>query len=415
VTRLRIKNFMRERISLSTTGEETLLSVSEYYGVRPRTVALDTDDYISRSESLEGYRRVFRHDLVMNYMLAWKGAYGVSEYEGIVSPAYAVFEIDQQQADVRYIHHRLRSLDMQAIFTSRSKGIIQSRLRLYPDAFLALQVELPDLDTQKAIADFLDRETARVDQLIEKKERVLRLLGEQRLSAVAKATDRTGPLTKLGHHVTILPGYAFSSEQFSSDADDVRLLRGVNVTPGAIRWDDVVYWPSTKLKDIQHFMLKVGDVVLGMDRPWISSGIRLAELTSADTPSLLLQRVCRISPRNTLDKDYKKLLLISPRFLAHFAPILTGVSVPHISGDQIAAFRFHLISIREQQSATKECEQTLAKIRRLEKKVLQSVDHLHELRSVLITAAVTGRIDLTSWGKQGNTDQRLDAIQEILA
>src|SRR5690606_8678769 len=110
-------------------------------------------------------RIVQRDDLVMNYMLAWKGAYGVSDHDGIVSPAYSVFVINKQLADPRFIHHRTRSADMRALFRSRSKGIIESRLRLYPDALLAMDISLPDLPTQKAIADFLDRETARIDLL----------------------------------------------------------------------------------------------------------------------------------------------------------------------------------------------------------------------------------------------------------
>ena len=60
-----------------------------------------------------------------------------SEFDGIVSPAYAVFKINERVANRRFIHHRLRSHSMRSKFRSRSKGIIESRLRLYPDAFLA--------------------------------------------------------------------------------------------------------------------------------------------------------------------------------------------------------------------------------------------------------------------------------------
>ena len=63
----------------------------------------------SRAASLEGYRKVKADDIVMNSMLACKGAYGVSDHDGIVSPAYAVYKIDPTYADRRFIHHRLRS------------------------------------------------------------------------------------------------------------------------------------------------------------------------------------------------------------------------------------------------------------------------------------------------------------------
>lgn len=118
--KLRFKQFLRDRNQFSKTGEETLLSVSEYYGVKPRAEAFGAEEHETRAATLEGYRIVKPNDLVMNYMLAWKGAYGVSDHEGIVSPAYSVFKIDQNVMDVRYLHHRVRSDDMKAYFRSRS-------------------------------------------------------------------------------------------------------------------------------------------------------------------------------------------------------------------------------------------------------------------------------------------------------
>lgn len=124
----RYKHLMRERAEFSVTGDESLLSVSEYFGVRPRDETINDEELLTRAESLIGYRRVNCGDLVMNYMLAWKGAYGVSEYDGIVSPSYSVFEIDQLRANLRYLHHRLRSNQTQALFRAASKGIIEGNV-----------------------------------------------------------------------------------------------------------------------------------------------------------------------------------------------------------------------------------------------------------------------------------------------
>ena len=171
--RLRFKNFLRERNALSKTGEETLLSVSEHYGVQPRATAFSEERQESRADSLEGYRIVEPGDLVMNYMLAWRGAYGVSDHAGIVIPAYSVFEVDQDVVDLRYLHHRTRSKDMQGTFRCNSKGIMESRLRLYPDNLLSIHIDLPALPEQARIAAFLDRETASIDRLIRLKTRFI--------------------------------------------------------------------------------------------------------------------------------------------------------------------------------------------------------------------------------------------------
>lgn len=412
--RRRFKYFMPERNEFSTTGEETLLSVSEYYGVKPRSEAFDADAAEGRAASLEGYRKVKAGDFVMNYMLAWKGAYGVSDHDGIVSPAYAVYKIDPKYADQRFIHHRLRSEHMRSVFRARSKGIIESRLRLYPDAFLSMELELPDLDTQKAIADFLDSETARIDQLIEKKHRLVALLRERSLSAIEKAVSADASLSKLGHHVRILPGYAFASASFSTNDEDIRLLRGANVSPGRVRWDDVVYWPKDEIGGLDRFQLEVGDIVMGMDRPWISGGIRVAEITKRDVPALLLQRVCKIIPLKTLSKEFLKLLLSSKKFLGYFEPELTGVSVPHISGDQIAGFKFAYLPLAQQDERARACHKVLKSNNAIIERAEQSISGLQEYRSALITAAVTGQIDVATWGKQGQTDRRLDEIEEAM-
>jgi type I restriction enzyme S subunit len=406
----RARFLFRERRERTRTDDKQL-TASQGYGVisQDRYQLLSGNKVTAALAGTETFLHVEVDDFVIS-LRTFEGGIERSYEQGCISPAYTVM-IPSCEVEPSFFQYALKSQAFISTLQTTVTGIRDGKSVRFQN-FANLLLPVPDLYTQKTIAAFLDGETARIDQLIEKKERVLSLFRERRLSAIAKATDKTGPLAKLGHHVTILPGYAFSSETFSSDTDDMRLLRGINVTPGTIRWEDTVFWPRTKLSDVQRFLLKVGDVVLGMDRPWVSSGIRIAEIASADTPSLLLQRVCRISPRHTLDKGYMKLLLASPRFLAHFEPILTGVSVPHISGDQVAAFRFPLIPITEQKAAATECDQAFAKIGRLEEKVLRSVDCLREFRSTLINAAVTGQIDPASWGKRNDTDRRAEAYQE---
>src|SRR5690625_4230217 len=101
---VRFKQVFEEINQRSKTGEETLLSVSEYYGVKPRADKIEEGEHLSRAESLEGYKVCRPGDLVMNIMLAWKRGLGVSAYHGIVSPAYAVFRLICD-ADDQYYHY----------------------------------------------------------------------------------------------------------------------------------------------------------------------------------------------------------------------------------------------------------------------------------------------------------------------
>lgn len=145
----------------------TLLSVSEYYGVAPRAEKIAEDEMLTRAESLEGYKICHKNDIVMNIMLAWKRSQGVSQYDGIVSPAYCVFRRkDDAPIDMRYIHYLIRTDRYADEYKCHSTGIIDSRLRLYPDKFLALESHVPPLSEQTAIAAYLDEKCATIDAII---------------------------------------------------------------------------------------------------------------------------------------------------------------------------------------------------------------------------------------------------------
>lgn len=162
----RLKDLFVESKSKSTTGEETLLSVSEYTGVTKTKDNFEEDEFISRADSLVGYKICKKNDLVINIMLAWKTGLGVSPFDGIVSPSYAVYS-PLKKVYPAYFHYLLRTETTVAEFKRRSTGIIESRLRLYTDSFYSISVAIPDIEEQKAIADYLDTKTAHIETIIE--------------------------------------------------------------------------------------------------------------------------------------------------------------------------------------------------------------------------------------------------------
>ncbi len=86
----------------------TLLSVSEYYGITPRSERIQEGEFETRAESLDGYKMCAVDDIVMNIMLAWKKSTGRSAYDGIVSPAYCVYR-KRTELDARYFHYLFRT------------------------------------------------------------------------------------------------------------------------------------------------------------------------------------------------------------------------------------------------------------------------------------------------------------------
>jgi len=429
VKRLRFKQLLRERNQFSKAGAETLLSVSEYYGVKPRAEAFESGDYETRAATLEGYRIVKIDDLVMNYMLAWKGAYGVSKHDGIVSPAYSVFKVNQNIVDVRYLHHRVRSDDMKAYFRSRSKGIIESRLRLYPDSLLASYVEIPDLATQRQIADFLDRETARIDLLIEKKQRFASGVEDEFLDRVSHlvtlGANENAPRKQSGYawHPTIPAHWTVTRLKFLCS----RIVDCLHETPEHI--EDGEY-PSIRTSDLIRGSVDVGSAKRvsaneyrhriqrlepkECDILYTREGERfgLAALVPPDTKLCLGQRMMMFRTNGRVLPAYL-MWSLNGKFAYNFLKQdVTGATSPHLNIFDIRNVPVFLPPIDEQRALVTEIDAFFEKKSQLVEKTFATIDRLKEYRSALITAAVTGQIDVQAYAKSGSTDRQLDAIQE---
>lgn len=139
--------------------DEELLSVYRDYGVVRK--ADRTDNWNRMGENLSAYQLVEPGDLVLNKMKTWQGSLAVSSIRGIVSPAYFVYK-PQTDNDPRFLHYTLRSRHHVEFYASISKGVRPNQWDLQPEMIESMRVFLPDIDTQREIAERLDR----IDQMI---------------------------------------------------------------------------------------------------------------------------------------------------------------------------------------------------------------------------------------------------------
>lgn len=171
--------------------DKELLSVYRDYGVIPKSSRDDNNN--KPSEDLSPYQLVEPDDLVMNKMKAWQGSIAISEYKGIVSPAYFVYQPMQRLFEVahpKYVHYLLRNPIYIAQYLRRSKGIRVNQWDLDPDEFKRIELLLPSKKEQQLIFNFLDQETAKIDTLIEKQQQLIKLLKEKRQAVISHAVTK---------------------------------------------------------------------------------------------------------------------------------------------------------------------------------------------------------------------------------
>ncbi len=137
------------RVKRTGNTDKELLSVYRDYGVIPKSSRDDNNN--KASEDLSPYQLVEPNDLVMNKMKTWQGSIAISEYEGIVSPAYFVYQPLHrlfELAHPRYVHYLLRNPMYIAQYLRRSKGIRVNQWDLDPDEFQRVELLLPSKDEQ---------------------------------------------------------------------------------------------------------------------------------------------------------------------------------------------------------------------------------------------------------------------------
>lgn len=173
----------RERDERSVAGEEEMLTVSHLTGVTPRS---EKNVNMFEAETNEGYKICFAGDLVINTLWAWMGAMGVANVNGIVSPAYNVYQ-PGPRLEPTFIDALVRMPVFAQEVTRYSKGVWSSRLRLYPEGFFEVFLPVPPIEEQRVIVAHIVKETTKLDALRSATERTILLLKERRAALIAAA------------------------------------------------------------------------------------------------------------------------------------------------------------------------------------------------------------------------------------
>ena len=169
-------------------GDSQLLSVTREQGVIQRDVESKEENHNYIPEDLSGYKYIEKGDFVINKMKAWQGSYAVSDYDGIVSPAYYTCKLSGVNS--RFFTMAIRSKVYVSFFAQYSKGIRVGQWDLETEALKAIPFFFPPLNEQQKIVDFLDSKISKINSYVLERERELQVLTELKQSQIAQVVTK---------------------------------------------------------------------------------------------------------------------------------------------------------------------------------------------------------------------------------
>lgn len=166
-----------------------LLSLYTGVGVFP-TGSEKTKTSGNHAQTVSGYKIVHKNDIVVNIILAWMGAIGVSNYDGVVSPAYDVYIPDLLKIVPHYAHYVFRTDGIAGECFKYGRGIMLMRWRTYSSKFKQIKIPFPPLPEQQRIADFLDTKCGILDRTIDAVSRQIEDLEKYKKALITKTVTK---------------------------------------------------------------------------------------------------------------------------------------------------------------------------------------------------------------------------------
>ncbi|WP_370559134.1 restriction endonuclease subunit S [Edwardsiella tarda] len=378
------------------------------------------------------YQRVYPGEFAMNHMDLLTGYVDISNYDGVTSPDYRVFAVrDKHSFYSRYYLYLLQDGYKQRRFFHLGQGSAHlGRWRLPTEAFNEIVYPCPSLKEQIQIASFLDHETAKIDNLIEKQQQLIELLKEKRQAvishAVTKGLNPDVPMKDSGvewlgevpehWRVGRIKNYAKIESGHTPSRTKPEYWLNCNIP-----W--VSLNDSKQLKEVDYIedtFYKISELGMANSSAHLlparavvftrDASIGLSAITTK--PMAVSQHIIAW----VCDEDFiipEFLLLVFYAMEKEFERYTFGATIKTIGMDNIRELKSTFPPVEEQRNLINWAFNKIEKIKSSIDKVEDMLSLLQERRTTLISAAVTGKIDVRDWVAPGT--QESEEPQEVSA
>ena len=398
-----------------------MLSVTISKGaIRQRALLEDISKKDSSNLDKAAYKLVRRGDIAYNKMRAWQGAIGISEYQGIVSPAY-VIQRPRIGADSRYLHYLLRTPAFAKEAERWSYGITSDMWSLRPEHFRLIYICFPPLPEQHSITRYLDYMDRRIRRYIRAKQKLIALLEEQKQAiihqAVTRGLDPTVRLKPSG--VAWLGDVPERWERFRlktllksvdrRSIDGEQPLLSLRRDHGIVRYDEHFARPPQAATTIGYKIVEVGQIVV--NRLQANNGL----IFRAGIEGLVSPDYSVFYARDYADPEFLARLIRTSVYKAHFRRVATGLGTGtagflRLYDDDLLDTLVYLPPIEQQLAIVEFLDQSTADTNSAIARTEHEIALLREYRTRLIADVVTGQVDVREAAAQLADETELDQI-----
>lgn len=384
---------LRDERNYSPLSDVNLISLYSSVGVQQHKDIEHTTG--NKAQNADGYKIVYPNDIVVNILLCWMGAIGRSEYYGVTSPAYDIY-MPIIPLHTKYYHYLFRTALFSCQCYRAGKGIMSMRWRTYSPQFSNIAVPVPPREEQEQIVRFLDWKVSAIDKLIATKEKQLSILKELLQAKIEKQLhaypiSNTLRLKQLG---TFSKGGGFSRDNLVETETYPAILYGdiytqyeykTSVIPHHI--DGIAYSASRKISK--------GDIVMagtGETKDDIGKSI----LYMGNQSVAVGGDVIIFHPNAKNNAEYLLYQLYSQAALKHRYISSKGDIIVHIYPTAIGNILITLPCVHDQKKAVKRINANIHRVNKTLHLLNEQISNLNELKTRLISDAVTGKIDVRS-------------------
>jgi len=367
-------------------SEVRLLTLYTAYGVRPHDEIEKTTG--NRAVTADNYKIVRANDIIVNIILCWQGAIGLSKHDGVTSPAYDVYRAKSKKINVGYYNYLFRLPSFSGECYKAGRGIMAMRWRTYSDQFTTIEVPIPPREEQDQIVRYLDWKVSQINKLINAKRRQIGLLQEKKYALVSKTvTNVSNKVTRgrVGRFYNVTLGKMLQPNK-KRDGD----IYANYMCAANIKWSGIKLSPLKQMwfseSELAQYLVIEGDLLVTE-----GGDVGVSALWNNELDECYVQNSVHLVRSKENSSKYLYYWLLHLKMTGWIDNACNKATIAHFTKDKLENAPLLLPALDGQLTIALQLDEQCIKIDDIVAKLSEELTLLNEYRIRLISDVVTGK------------------------